>query len=176
MGGKRTRTGKQIYFCLAGLILFGLAGCAFLKTLQERDEARESLLRGRRLFAQGDYEGSLKENQRALSLAANQAPADEALFQMALIYAHADNPKKDQRQAVALFRRVIHEHSRTPLAEQAKVWVGVLQMSERLSQTNEKLSQTNEKLSQTNEKLSRIIEKSKQVDIEIEEKKRGKER
>lgn len=169
MGGKRTGTGKQIYFCLAGLILFSLAGCAILKTFQEREEARDSLVRARGLFAQGDYEASLKENQRVLSLSANRSPADEALFQMGLIYAHAENPKRDQRRAVALFQRVIDEHSQSPLAEQARVWVGVLQMNERLSRINEKLNQANEKLSQ-------MIEKSKQVDIEIEGMKRGKER
>lgn len=155
MGRKRARTGKQICFCLAGLIFIGLAGCAFVKTFQEREEAREALLRGRRLFAQGDYEGSLRENQRALSLSANYPPADEAIFTMGLIYAHAENPRRDQKRALALFRRVVHEYPQGPFAEQAKVWIGVLQM---------------------NEKLTQMIEKSKQVDIEIEEKKRSKER
>lgn len=167
MGGKRTRTGKQIYFCLAGLIFFSLAGCAFLKSLQERDEARESFQRGQRLFANGDYDGALRENQKALSLAANQPPADEALLQMALIYAHPGNPKRDQRRALALFRRVIQEHAKSPLAEQAKVWIGILQ-------SNEKLTQAIEKLTHANEKLTEQMEKSKQVDLEIEEKKRKK--
>jgi tetratricopeptide (TPR) repeat protein len=145
-----------------------------LKSLQERDEARESFQRGERLFADGDYEGALKENQQALALAANKPPADEALFRMALIYAHPDNPKRDQRRAVALFRRVIQEHAKSPLAEQARVWVGVLQSSEKLAQTNEKLNQAIEKLTHTNEKLTEQIEKSKRVDLEIEEKKRKK--
>lgn len=174
MGGKRTGTGKPIYLCLAGLILFGLAGCAFLKSLRERDEARVSFQRGQRLLANGDYDGALTENQKALSLAASQPPADEALFQMALIYAHPDNPKRDQRRALALFRRVIHEHAKSPVAEQARVWIGVLQSSEKLAQANEKLNQAVEKLTHTNEKLTEQIQKSKQIDIEIEEKKRKK--
>jgi uncharacterized protein YaaN involved in tellurite resistance len=41
-------------------------------------------------------------------------------------------------------------------------------------QENEKLDQTIEKLTQEIEKLNQMIEKSKQVDIEIEEKKREK--
>ncbi len=155
MGRKRTRAGKQIYFCLAGLILSGLAGCAFFRAFQEREGAQEALSHGRRLFAQGDYESSLRENQKVLSMSASQSAASEAIFTMGLIYAHAENPKRDPRRALGFFRKVISEHPQSPLADQARVWVGVLQMNERLTQ---------------------IIEKSKQVDIEIEEKKRTKER
>ncbi|MGZ3604822.1 MAG: hypothetical protein ACXU9P_07665 [Thermodesulfobacteriota bacterium] len=44
--------------------------------------------------------------------------------------------------------------------EQAKIWTGILQ--------------ENEKLSQTIQKLNQVIEESKDVDIQIEEKKREK--
>ncbi|MBI4490212.1 MAG: tetratricopeptide repeat protein [Deltaproteobacteria bacterium] len=112
-------------------------------------------MRGQNLLAQGDYEGSLKENQKALSLSADQAPGDEAVFNMGLIYAHSANSKKDYRKALSFFSRLIKDYPKSPLLEQAKIWVGVLQANERLTQ---------------------LIEKSKQVDIEIEEKKRLKER
>jgi TolA-binding protein len=123
--------------------------------MQERNEARVSLVHAQKLLAQGDYEGSLKENQNALSLSANRVPGDEALFNIGLVHAHVGNPKKDYRKAVGYFRRLIQEYPQSPLVEQAKIWVGVLQ---------------------ANEKLSQMIEKSKQVDIEIEGKKRAKER
>lgn len=113
------------------------------------------MLRGQKLLAQGDYEGSLKENQRVLSISPDGPPADEAVFNMGLIYAHAGNPKRDYRKAMGFFRKLISEYPQSPLVEQAKVWVGVLHL---------------------NEKLSQMLDKSKQVDIEIEEMKRGKER
>ncbi|MBI2209820.1 MAG: tetratricopeptide repeat protein [Deltaproteobacteria bacterium] len=130
--------------------------------MQNRQEADESMLHGRQLLAQGDYEGSLRESQRTLSLHPDSAPADEAVFNMGLVYAHAGNPKKDYRKAMGFFRKLISEYPKSPLVEQAKAWVGVLQMTEKLSQTNEKLNQ--------------MLDQSKQVDIEIEERKRGKER
>lgn len=113
------------------------------------------MLRGQRLLAQGDYESSMKENQRVLSLFPDGSPADEAIFNMGLVYAHAGNPKRDYRKAMGLFRKLISEYPQSPLVEQAKAWLGVLQM---------------------NEKLNQMLDKSKQVDIEIEERKRGKER
>jgi TolA-binding protein len=121
--------------------------------VEERGEARERLLRGQKLLSQGDYEGSLAENQKVLTLSARRPPEDEALFNTGLIYAHFDNPKKDYGKSLDYFKRMIKDYPKSPLSEQAKIWIGVLQ---------------------ENEKLNQILEKSKQVDIEIEEMKREK--
>jgi tetratricopeptide (TPR) repeat protein len=119
--------------------------------VEERGEAREHLLRGQKLLAQGDYEGSFAENQKVLTLSTHKPPEDEALFNIGLIYAHFDNPKKDYSKSLDYFKKMIQNYPKSPLVEQAKIWVEMLQENERLNQ---------------------IIEKSKQVDIEIEEKKR----
>jgi tetratricopeptide (TPR) repeat protein len=121
------------------------------KSKQVDGESRDALARAQELLSQGDYEGSLRENQRVLSLTANESPGDEAVFNMGLIYAHAGNPKKDYRKAMSFFGRLPKEYPQSPLAGQAKIWLGVLQ---------------------ANEKLTQMLEKSKQVDIEIEEKRR----
>lgn len=155
MGGKPSRTGKYFYICFASVIFLSPSGCAFVREVKNRQEAREVMLRGQKLLAQGDYEGSLRENQKVLSLSPDGSLADEAIFSMGLVYAHAGNPKRDYRKAMGFFRKLISEFPQSPLVEQAKAWVGVLQMNERLSQ---------------------MLDKSKQVDIEIEEMKRGKER
>jgi tetratricopeptide (TPR) repeat protein len=151
MGGKRDRCRQHVYLCVALTILLSLAACATIRSLWPQ----YTLGRGKDLLAQGDYEGSLRENQRLLSLSPHESPGDEALFNMGLVYANVKNSKRDNQKAIGFFNRVVKEFPRSPLAEQAKVWLGVLEMNERLSQ---------------------IIEKSKKVDIEIEEKKRQKER
>jgi tetratricopeptide (TPR) repeat protein len=198
MGRKRTRAGKYIYFCIANLIFLSFWSCATIEKTRERVEvgttpsetkeqveagshtlektreqekigeeektgerdrtkeqkkADEYLLRGKRLLAQGDYEGSLRENQKTLSLSANRPPGDEALFNMGLIYAHSGNPKKDLGRSVDFFKRLLKDYPQSPFVEQAKIWIGVLQ---------------------ENEKLIQMLEKSKEVDIQIEEKKREK--
>jgi hypothetical protein len=74
----------------------------------------------------------------------NRPPGDEAIFNMGLIYAHYGNPKKDNEKSIFFFRKLLNEHPKSPLVEQAKIWIGVLN----------------------------VIEKSKQVDLEIEEMKK----
>jgi tetratricopeptide (TPR) repeat protein len=155
MGGKPTGTGKHVYFCAACLIFLSFLGCTLAKDIQDREIARRYLLRSQELFAQGDYEGSLRENQRVLSLGINGPPEDEALFNMGLLYAHFGNPKKDYQKSLVSFRKIVKDHPRSPWVEQAKIWVGVLEAME---------------------KLNEVIKKSKQVDIEIEEKKRDQQR
>ena len=113
--------------------------------------AREHLLRGQRLLAQGDYESALNENQKVLSMCTQRSPEDEALFNMGLIYAHSGNPRKDLGKSLDFFNKLIKDYPKSPLAEQAKVWIELLK---------------------ENEELNRVIQKLKQVDIEVEEKKR----
>jgi outer membrane protein assembly factor BamD (BamD/ComL family) len=121
MGRKQDRTGKYIYLYVAGLTFLFLFvfGCA---TLRDGD----SLLHSQRLIAKGDFEGAVEENQKVLSSYVNRPPADEALFNMGLIYAHYGNPNKDYKKAFSFFRRLVKEFPQSPLYEEAKVWTGVL--------------------------------------------------
>jgi len=174
MGRKRTRTREFIYFSIVSLILFACFGCAVFNEKQKielkKDEPwgkeetskilSEHLLRARTLLDQRDYDGSLKENQKVLSLAGQNSPADEALFNLGLIYAHAGNPKKDYEKSIVLFKKLTKDYPHSPFAVQARTWGAILQ--------------ENEKLRLTIQKLNQVIEESKQVDIEIEEKKREK--
>jgi tetratricopeptide (TPR) repeat protein len=130
------------------------------KKIEEWEQAREPFLLSQKLLAEGNYEGALKENQRILSLSGQNPPGDEALYNIGLIHAHPGNTKKDYGKSLTFFRRLIKEYPQSSCFEQAKIWAGILQ--------------DNEKLSRSIEELSQVLEKSKQVDIEIEEKKREK--
>jgi tetratricopeptide (TPR) repeat protein len=116
-------------------------------------EGREFQTRSQRLLAMRDYERYINENQRVLSLSHARSPKDQALFNLGLVYAHSENPKKDFGKSLDFFKRLINDYPKSPLVEQAKIWVSILQEHEELNQ---------------------VIQKLKQVDIEIEERKREK--
>jgi outer membrane protein assembly factor BamD (BamD/ComL family) len=162
MGGKRTGPGQPVCFFLAGVIFLALPGCAAVNAVEENKEVREHLAGGQKLLAQGDYEGALKENQKVLAEASRGPYGDQALFNMGLLYAHYGNPKKDYVKSRGLFEKLAKDYPQSPLADQAKSWVAVLQ--------------ANDALNQANEKLNEVIKKSKQIDIEIERKKRETEK
>ena len=151
MGEKRSRERKHICFCIANLIFLFLINCATTKETRQLGEARQYLIRGQTLLAQGDYEGALIENQKVLSLSTHMSPEDEALFNMGLIYAHFRNPRKDYRKSLNFFLKILNDYRVSPLVEQAKIWVGVLQENEKSKQTIEQTKQMVVKL----EKLKR---------------------
>lgn len=169
MGRQRSGTRKHILLCAAGLIVFfSLMGCATLKgkaVPRAEEQSHQYLVRGRDLFAHGDYEGALRENEKVLSLEGNKPPADRALFYIGLIYASPGNPKKDYRKSLNCFTKLIQDYPQSVWIEEAKVMTGMLY-------ENQKLNQIVEKSAQDVERLNRMIERSIQVDIEIEDKKR----
>ena len=131
-----------------------------IKAAAEEREARQPFLNSRELLSREKYEEAFKEIQKILTASPRQSLEDEALFQAGLIYAHPANPKRDFAKAITFFKKLMKDHPQSPWTELAKDWTGMLRENDRLNQAVEKLNQT--------------IEKSKQVDIEIEEKRREK--
>ncbi len=127
----------------------------FQKQRKDLQSPLEELDRAAQLLKQGDYEGSLKENQRVLSRAGKNLPGDRALFNIGLIYADGENPKKDAEKSLLFFNKVITDYPQSPLVQEAKSWIRMLR---------------------ENEKLREVIEKVKEVDIAVEEKQREKKR
>jgi TolA-binding protein len=157
MGGKRGWARKYIQIYLASLIASAFFGCATSGALVTssassdappvtvtRPESVFDLQLVQSLMRQGDFDGALKESQSTLARSPKDHPGDEALFYMGLINAHHGNPKKDYQKARSLFMRVIKEFPQSPRADESTIWIGVLES----------------------------IEKAKQVDIQIEEKKK----
>jgi tetratricopeptide (TPR) repeat protein len=151
--GEKTNSGKFFYFCLAVLIL-GLASCSReIKTEKQVTQIKEtkfiSMCRHSRfisaLSGTADFDAALKENREILSHSPRDPAADEALFNIGIIYAFNKNPGKDYKKSLDAFRRLAKEFPKSRLAAEAQVWIGVLE----------------------------DIEKALRVDIEIQEQKKG---
>ena len=111
--------------------------------LSAEHEGRAHLLRMELLMRRGEFEVALRENQKIIASPAKGQPVDAALFSLGLICADQSNPKKDFKKSLAYFARIRREYPGGPFAEEAKIWVGVLE----------------------------TMEKALRVDLEIEEKK-----
>jgi outer membrane protein assembly factor BamD (BamD/ComL family) len=156
--------------------LFSLSGCVTTNPL--RSERRsEHFDRADALFSQGNYEAAFKENQKVL--AEGKGAPDLALFNMGLVSAYSMNPKKDYPRALHSFRTLMKNHPNSPLTEQAKVWIQVLEEHQKVAEERHKLAEEKrtftrerEALSQERERLKYAVEKSRQVDIDIEKRRR----
>ncbi len=142
MGGKRARAGKCIYLCLAGLISLA-TGCTSVTALFNgpscvRLQDFESLMN------RGNFDAAVRKSEKVLAASPRSPQADEALFALGLVYANADNPKKDYQKSREFFARLVKEYPGSPFSGEARIWTGVLE----------------------------TIERTKQVDIDIEERKK----
>lgn len=200
MGRESVRAGKHLCFCLALLIL--LSGCSLFKDWGDRHDIRESMLQGHNLFMQGDYEQSVHRYRQAILLSRDHAPGDVASYNIGLIHAHPNNPKRSNHKAIESFREVITDYAESPWVEQAEIWVSVLEENENskrqaekargeLEKSNQALEKSRQELEkykqvvekskeevdktrQEMEKSKKVMEKANQIDIQIEKKKRAR--
>ena len=146
MGGKRSGKRKHIHLCIAVLILLSPLACAFDQMMSTRmvdasgEEARAHLVLGRKFFAEGNFASALKENEKVLSLAGRDTPIDEALFSIGLIHAHFDNLARDYGKSLIALRKLIKDYPGSPLAQQAKVIMGLIQDNDNLNRRVERLN------------------------------------
>ncbi len=158
MGRKQTRPGKHLYFCTAVLIFLFLSGCdALLLDIIEHKEARDPLLRSKRYLVWGDYEAAIKENEKVLSLSANNPPSDEALFNLGIIYAHYGNPQSNYGKSIYFFKKLLKNYPKSSLLGGAKIGAKLLEENQRFNKELEKLTQIIEKSKSENQRLNNEI-------------------
>jgi outer membrane protein assembly factor BamD (BamD/ComL family) len=161
--------------------LLSFTGCATLQVepaaAPERIAKPEPFAHATALLNEGNYEGALRETQKLL--AEKKGAPDVALFNMGLISAYSSNPRKDYPRALNSFRTLTLQYPQSPLTEQAKIWIQVIEEHQRIVEERQKLveekrvlTKEREVLSQEREKLKFIAEKSRQVDLEIEKRRR----
>lgn len=168
MGRERTWAWKYVYFYTASLMILSIFSCAVSKEASLRKEAREHLLRGQNLLAHRDYDGALEEYQKVLSLPSSESVEDEALFNMALVYAHFGNPKRNYERSLSLFLKIMNDYPETHLLEQTRIFVGVL--LENL-ETNKKFEKLKEIVKDNEERKEKFKEvgKTKHEETKVEE-------
>lgn len=135
MGRKRRKVGHDLYLCLAALLSACLGACAF--TGQSGTDTWIVFGRWQHLapvqnrLEKGDFEGAINRYQNLLARQGGTMYADLALFDLGLLYAHYDNPKRDFKNSLSSFTRMIRECPGSSLVEEAKIWVNLLETLER---------------------------------------------
>ena len=170
MGTKQTRKRKYFFFHLAciGLIPFVTFGCLhFSKKLQ----GQELLEEGMGQMVSRQYEASMAKNLTVL----NNFPhslADQALFQIGLLYAHPENPNQNYEKSLGYFNKISSEFSESRLRHQAQLWVvfirDVIDKERKIGILNKKNVSLERTVEQQNIEitiLQKKIETGKNVDL-----------
>ncbi|MDL1967696.1 MAG: hypothetical protein LWW97_03900 [Deltaproteobacteria bacterium] len=181
MGKKRKREGKYLFFyfaCLLGFILL-CSGCTHLLNFQKKQEMLEHVDKAENLMFKGSYEEAIIENERILSLFPHSEPGDKALFNIGLIHAYPDSPKRNYKKSLICFQSIINDFSQSRLRGQAIVLALIItelirndNKIKHLEKTVDCLENGQKEYMQNIETLKKQLRKLKEIDIVIEEKKR----
>ena len=125
MGTKQIGKRKYLFlhFACLGLLPFVIFGCLhFSKKLQ----GQQLLEEGMDQMVSRQYEASMAKNLTVLNKFPNSL-ADQALFQIGLLYAHPENPNRNYQKSLASFNKILNEFAASPLRQQAQLWVLFIQ-------------------------------------------------
>jgi len=175
------RLGKLRLLLNAAPLLLGalIAGCS---TTDQSRQGTSSPTGS--LIIPSNFDQALKENQKAL--AENKGQPDVALYNIGVISAHSANPKKDYSRALLSFRTLLKDHPSSLRAEQAKLWIQAIEQNQKASEEGQRLAeekravarerdqlaQERTQLAQERNKLNYAIEKSRQLDADIEKRRK----
>jgi len=183
----KSRLRQCLYGMAAAIASLALVSCAKITEIVS-GPGPEQVGHTSIVTAPANFDAALKENQTAL--AAGKIAPDIALYNTGFIWAHPSNPKRDSSKASRSFQTLVAEHPRSSLLEPAKTWIQVLEQQQKVADERREQQQTvaeerrklaeekralgkeREMLAQERQKLNYATEKSRQLDLEIERRRR----
>jgi hypothetical protein len=100
----------------------------------ERPEER--LTQAAESIARNDYDTAIRECQYVLTRSGNIPPADEALFNMVVIYSHPVNKKRDLQKSFGYLKKLTNSFPQSRWTMQGEVWMDFVRELERQKQVS----------------------------------------
>ncbi len=100
----------------------------------------------RKVVEDQDFDEAVRRNLQILDQAGQHHPADEALYNLGLIYAHADNPAKDYKKSQVYFHVLVKQFPDSALAEEALIWLGIFDTIDKMQQIDSEIEQQKKQL------------------------------
>jgi hypothetical protein len=175
--GENTHVHQLLYPSAVAVFCFALVSCTNITDTVQGPGFEQVNHSSIITTTPANFEVALKENQMAL--AAGKISPDKALYNAGCLLAHPANPKKDYSKAIHSFHTLVAEHPRSSLLEPAKTWIQVLEQQQKVAEERRKLAdekraldREREMLSLERQRLNYETEKSRQLDLEIEKRRR----
>ena len=120
----------------------------------------------------GDYRGFLAENQRQLLACGGWIECDIILFNLGFIYAYPQSPYRAPQKARQYLRELQRRFPQSPWASQGRVLLAFMNEQVGLEEAQRQLRGGLRSRDAAIRKLQGQLDRSREIDIEIEEKER----
>lgn len=118
------------------------------KTNEGKKKISVSTIESHKLIENNDFEGAVEKNLLLVEEFGRKKPADEALYNLGLIYAHYDNPAKDYQQSQLYFNQLTEQFPDSDYVEEAQIWLGLFETIEKMQQIDKEIEQQKKQLNQ----------------------------
>jgi len=116
------------------------------KAVHELQQKKTPACRPAKVVENLNFQEAVRKNLQLLQEAGSRKQADQALYNLGLIYAHADNPAKDYWKSRDYFKQLISEFPDSDLAEEGRVWLGLFDILEKIQQIDIDIEQQKKEL------------------------------
>ena len=100
----------------------------------EKEKKSQPVIMSRKVIENQNFADAEKKNLQLLEEAGKKKPADKALYDLGLIYAHVDNPGKDYKKSKIYFHVLTTQFPDSEFAEEGRIWLGLFETLEKIQQ------------------------------------------
>ncbi len=168
MGGKQARKRKFLLFYIAFCMTLMTSGaCQHLLIPQKSD----TMERVNTFISERNFGAALDEIEKLDGGPQNRAA--EALYLKGIIYAHPENPNRDEQRSFQSFQTLIERYPSSDQARQAAAWISLFQKNQEAKDEILQLKETIRKQQDELEGLKTQLDELKKIDLGTADKKRG---
>jgi len=125
----------------------------------------------------GDYAGFVADNQKALTECGGEGKSEGsqcevALFNLGFAHAYPKSPYCNYAKALHYFKELIQKYPQSPWAFQAKAWIDLMKKAAVTEDKRRRLQGRLKSKDAAITDLQKQIERSRDIDMEIEQKER----
>ena len=115
---------------------------------KEKLALQKSLSRPNKRVVNQNFDEEAMKNMRILEKAGNGKPAEEALYNLGLIYAHTANPEQDYKKSQFYLNLLTEQFPDSPYIEEAQVILGLFNTIEKIQQIDIDIEKQKKQLTQ----------------------------
>jgi len=107
---------------------------------------QETVTMPRKVVVDQNFTEAVQRNMQIVEELGPRKPADEALYNLGLIYAHVDNPTKDYKKSKLYFHVLTTQFPDSEYAEEAQIWLGLFETLEKIQQIDVEIEEQKKQL------------------------------
>ena len=152
-----------------------LSGCASWG----KNEDAGAVFAPQQVMETKEYQGFLKQNELLLSTCQTEGRCEVPLFNLGFLYAYSKSPYYDRPKALKYFARIVKDYPESPLAYESLVWMDLITENVTLDNKQRELEgqveSRNAAIKSKNatiKELRKQMERSRDIDVEMNQKER----